>query len=146
MNLRRLRQWFALPDAARSPWKRRLVWGVPFVLVLSGVVAWRASRPVLGKDVELEEVSREEAVRIVNVIRRARQEAGFAELMKGNLKRWYELLRSERVQLVAVTAYSYATVLCVPNADEKALYQLTHETNGWAIKSFSVGRTSPVKN
>lgn len=146
MNLRRLRQWFALPDAVRAPWKRRLVWGVPFVLVLAGVVIWKVSRPVLGEDVKLEEVSREEAVRIMNVIRRARQAAGFAELMKGNLKGWYELLRSERVQLVAVTADSYATVLCVPSADEKAIYQLTHETNGWVIKSFSVGRTSPVKN
>ncbi len=72
ISLRRLRQWFALPDAVRSPWKRRLVCGASLMVVLAGITTWRGCVPPLGEDVTLRDVSREEAAVIVEEIRKER--------------------------------------------------------------------------
>lgn len=147
------RRWFAWPDAARSPWKRRLVWGALFVLVLAGVVAWRVSRPALGKDVALEGVSREEAVRIVDTVRRGRLERAWNPktiwtlLKKGQLGSWLGLMPSERIERVMTFTNDHKLTapppIPLPWPDPvwsaevqtpKDVHHLEWRTNAWRLK------------
>lgn len=139
MKLHRLGLWFALPDAVRSLWKRRLVWGVLFVLVLAGVTAWVASRPVLNESVRLVEVSREDAVEILKTVRRARVEIGLSPgaaltfWNAGRWRMWYDFVRAEGVKSVISSSNNTsvgARAIVLTSAHD---YHLNRTTNGWTI-------------
>lgn len=131
MNRRRLRQWFALPDAARSPWKRRLLWCVLFVLVLVGVVIWRTSHSTLGKDVELVNVSREEAELIVAQVVNIQRSYALRVLKNGDLKVGLAMLRQLKVLNVEVVDGRLAKARISEYHGEERVYFLFKGTNGW---------------
>jgi hypothetical protein len=133
MNLRRLRQWFAWPDAVRSSWKRRLVWCAPLTVVVAGVTMWRGCAPPLPDDVTLVSVSREEAAVIVDEIRKERSGRAFGALWRGQFRDFYELLRPVPVTNVALGWWT-------EHDTEKNLAKI--ETK-WGLNIF-YGRTNGV--
>jgi hypothetical protein len=141
MNLRRIRNWFAWPDAVRSPWKRRLVWGAPLMVVVVGVTTWRGCVPPLGEDVTLRDVSREEAAVIVDEIRKERSARAFGALWRGRLMDCYSLFRPAPVTNVALgylkdedTEKNLAVVI----TSDRMIYYLGRTNGGWRINTSGV--------
>lgn len=141
MSLLRLRQWFTLPDAARSPWKRRLVWFGPLMMVVMGVTLWRGCAPPLADDVTLRDVSREEAAVIVDEIRKERSGRAFGALWRGQFRDCYHLFRPAPVTNVAVGYWNERDAeknLAVVITSERLIYYLDRTNGGWRINSSGV--------
>ncbi len=132
MNLRRLHQWFALPDAVRSPWKRRLVRGAPFVVVIVCVFAWRGARPTLGADVKLVDVSREEAAVLAGMVDGMIKQSAVDSLLNGKLRVARDTIRMERVIAVMLHSNQHAEVRTTFAPDWNRAYHFKRDGKGWS--------------